>query len=133
LTADPADPVQIETHTLSHPDDPEAVIAAVQLCREIDNSAAPGPFTKREVMPGNLTGGELGGFVRDAATKPAPPRWARRYVRGRRRAENLWTSAIADGSIKPRVTTRNTQAPCVIIGEPAADILKAQHTLSTRL
>jgi choline dehydrogenase-like flavoprotein len=36
---------------------------------------------------------------------------------------------IADGSIMPRVTTGNTMAPCVIIGERAADILKAQHTL----
>jgi choline dehydrogenase len=36
---------------------------------------------------------------------------------------------IADGSIMPRVTTGNTMAPCVIIGERATDILKAQHTL----
>jgi choline dehydrogenase len=36
---------------------------------------------------------------------------------------------IADGSIMPRVTTGNTMAPCVIIGERAAQILKAQHTL----
>jgi choline dehydrogenase len=32
---------------------------------------------------------------------------------------------IADGSIMPRVTTGNTQAPCVIIGERMAEILKA--------
>jgi choline dehydrogenase len=36
---------------------------------------------------------------------------------------------IADGSIMPRVTTGNTMAPCVIIGERAADALKAQHRL----
>jgi choline dehydrogenase len=36
---------------------------------------------------------------------------------------------IADGSILPRSTTGNTMAPCVVIGERAADILKAQHTL----
>jgi choline dehydrogenase-like flavoprotein len=30
---------------------------------------------------------------------------------------------IADGSIMPRVTTGNTMAPCVIIGERAAEIL----------
>jgi choline dehydrogenase len=32
---------------------------------------------------------------------------------------------VADGSIMPRVTTGNTQAPCVIIGERLAEILKA--------
>jgi choline dehydrogenase len=36
---------------------------------------------------------------------------------------------IADGSIMPRVTTGNTQAPCVIIGERAAEILQAEHHL----
>jgi choline dehydrogenase len=36
---------------------------------------------------------------------------------------------IADGSILPRVTTGNTMAPCVVIGERAADLLKAAHHL----
>jgi choline dehydrogenase len=31
---------------------------------------------------------------------------------------------IADGSIMPTITTRNTHAPCVIIGERMAEILK---------
>jgi choline dehydrogenase len=46
----PLDPVQIETNTISHPDDLKAAIACVQLCREIGNSAALRQFTKREVM-----------------------------------------------------------------------------------
>jgi choline dehydrogenase len=36
---------------------------------------------------------------------------------------------IADGSIMPRVTTGNTMAPCVVIGERAAETLQAEHTL----
>jgi choline dehydrogenase len=40
--------------------------------------------------------------------------------------ENL---RIVDGSIMPRVTTGNTMAPCVVIGERAAEILKAKHKL----
>jgi hypothetical protein len=31
---------------------------------------------------------------------------------------------VADGSIMPNVTTGNTMAPCVIIGERAADIIR---------
>ena len=31
---------------------------------------------------------------------------------------------IADGSIMPRITTGNTHAPCVIIGERMSEILK---------
>ncbi len=36
---------------------------------------------------------------------------------------------IADGSIMPRATTGNTMAPCVIIGERAAEILHLDHQL----
>jgi choline dehydrogenase len=34
---------------------------------------------------------------------------------------------IADGSIMPRVATGNTMAPCVVIGERAAEMLKINH------
>jgi choline dehydrogenase len=40
--------------------------------------------------------------------------------------ENL---RIVDGSIMPRITTGNTMAPCIIIGERAAEILRVQHKL----
>jgi choline dehydrogenase len=38
---------------------------------------------------------------------------------------------IADASILPRVTTGNTMAPCVIIGERAAEFLRNEHQLET--
>jgi choline dehydrogenase len=40
--------------------------------------------------------------------------------------ENL---RIADGSIMPRVTTGNTMAPCVVIGERAGEILREEQKL----
>ena len=40
--------------------------------------------------------------------------------------ENL---RIADASVMPRITTGNIMAPCVIIGERAADALRAAHGL----
>jgi choline dehydrogenase len=44
--------------------------------------------------------------------------------------ENL---RIADGSIMPRVTTGNTMAPCIVIGERAAEALRNEHRLETSL
>ena len=38
---------------------------------------------------------------------------------------------IADGSIMPHVTTGNTMAPCIVIGERAAEALRAEHKLET--
>jgi len=35
---------------------------------------------------------------------------------------------VADASIMPRITTGNTMAPCVIIGERAAQLLIADHS-----
>ena len=64
----PRDPVEIDANVLSHPDDLKVAIACVELCREVGNSAALRPFTKREVMPGNLKGRDLERFIRDAAS-----------------------------------------------------------------
>ena len=133
---DPLDPVEIEANMLSHPDDLKAAIAGVQLCREIGNSAALGPFVKREVMPGNLKGAGLERFVRDATMsywhQTCTAKMGRdpmSVVDGQLKVYGVDHLRIADGSIMPRVTTGNTMAPCVIIGERAAQILKAQHTL----
>jgi choline dehydrogenase len=51
----------------------------------------------------------------------------------RRRASQVYgvdNLRIADGSIMPRVTTGNTMAPCIIIGERAAELLRTQYELS---
>lgn len=61
-------PVQIDSNTLSHPDDLRAAIACVELCREVGNSASLRQYAKREVMPGNLKGAGLEDFIRDAAS-----------------------------------------------------------------
>jgi choline dehydrogenase len=133
---EPTDPVQIHANTLAHPDDLNVAIAAVQLCREIGNSAPLRPFTKREVMPGNLTGAELDGFVRDAALSYWHQTCTAKMgqdpmsvVDGTLKVYGIERLRIADGSIMPRVTTGNTMAPCVIIGERAAEILHAEHAL----
>jgi len=41
------------------------------------------------------------------------------------RVDGVKNLHIADGSIMPTITTGNTQAPCVIIGERMAEILAA--------
>lgn len=132
----PLDPVEIEANTLSHPDDVKAAIACVELCREIGNSAALRPFVKREVMPGNLKGAELEHFIRDAALTywhetctAKMGRDAMSVVDGNLKVYGIDNLRIADGSIMPRVTTGNTMAPCVIIGERAAEVLRTEYKL----
>ena len=132
----PSDPVQIETNFLSHPDDMRAAIACVELCREVGNSAALTRFAKREIMPGNLQGADLENYIRDAAStywhQTCTAKMGRdpmSVVDGALKVYGIDNLRIADGSIMPRVTIGNTMAPCVIIGERAAEIIKTGHKL----
>jgi choline dehydrogenase len=132
----PLDPVQIEANFLSHPDDLKAARACVELCREIGNSTHLSRFNKREVMPGTLAGKDLDDFIRNAALTvwhqtctAKMGRDSMSVVGGALKAYGIDRLRIADGSIMPRVTTGNTMAPCVIIGERAREMLRAEHQL----
>jgi len=48
-------------------------------------------------------------------------------VNARLQVYGIQNVRIADGSIMPRVTTGNTIAPCVIIGERASELLQNDH------
>jgi choline dehydrogenase-like flavoprotein len=132
----PNDPVAVDANLLAHPDDVKAAIAAVELCREVAGSDALRPLVKRAVAPGDLRGGDLEDYVRDAAetywhqtctAKMGTDRMS--VVDGSLSVYGVEGLRIADGSIMPRITTGNTMAPCMVIGERAAEIIKAAHGL----
>jgi choline dehydrogenase len=114
----------------------KALIRAIMLCREIGNSAMMSPFVKREVMPGNLAGHALERFVRDAAAAYLHQNCTAKMGRdemsvvdGRLQVYGIDNLRIADGSIMPRVPTGNTMAPCVIIGERAAELIRQTYRI----
>jgi choline dehydrogenase len=130
------DPIQIEANTLSHPDDLRAAIKCVEICREVSNSRPLRPYTKREVMPGNLRGAALEDFIRDAASTyhhqtctAKMGRDAGSVVDAHLRVHGIQNLRIADGSIMPCVTTGNTMAPCIVIGERAGEMLRDFHKI----
>jgi choline dehydrogenase len=132
----PDDPLLIDANTLDHPDDLKAAVACVELCRAIGNSTPLSPYVKREVMPGNLKGPELEDFVREGALtyyhqtcSAKMGRDSMSVVDANLKVYGIDNLRIADGSIMPRVTTGNTMAPCVVIGERAGEMLKAEHKL----
>jgi choline dehydrogenase len=132
----PHDPIQLDANTLADADDLKAAIACIQLCREIANSSPLRPFVSREVMPGHLTCRELQAFIRDAATSywhscgtAKMGRDPMSVVDGTLKVYGVENLRVADASIMPRITTGNTMAPCVVIGERAAEALKNDHEL----
>ena len=82
-------------------------------------------------MPGPMTTEPLKNFIRDAAVTywhesctAKMGRDAMSVVDGQLRVHGIQGLRIADASIMPRVTTGNTMAPCVIIGEQAAAAIR---------
>ena len=132
--SDPSDAVRIDPNYLDDPQDLEDLRAGVRMAREIGNCSALRPFTGREVAPGPLNGAELERFIRDGlgthwhqSGTAKMGRDAMSVVDGKLKVYGVDGLRIADASILPRVTTGNTMAPCVVIGERAAEILGAAH------
>ena len=132
----PSDPIAIQSNALQHPDDVKAMIGCVELCRELGNSAAMRPFVKREVIPGAMAGLESDQFIRKSvgtfwhqSCTAKMGRDAMSVVDAQLKVYGIDRLRIADGSVMPRVPTGNTMAPCTVIGERAAEILKRTYKI----
>jgi choline dehydrogenase len=125
------DPVKIDANYLSHAQDLKDLIAGLATVRQIGNSPALRPYSGREIMAGSLGDKELEQFFRDAATTfwhqcgtAKMGRDEMSVVDGELKVYGVEGLRVADASILPRVTTGNTMAPCVVIGEQAAAFLQ---------
>ncbi|MCC5067122.1 GMC family oxidoreductase N-terminal domain-containing protein [Xanthomonas campestris pv. campestris] len=134
--ADPSAPLRIQANTLSHPDDMRDARATVAIARELAHASAGAHLLKREVMPGALTSSEMEQYLRNSAITfwhqactARMGRDAMSVVDGQLRVHGISRLRIADASIMPNVTSGNTMAPCVVIGERAADLIKAAHRI----
>jgi choline dehydrogenase len=132
----PNDPVDIDAGVLSDPADVKAATRGLRLCRELGNSTTFREFARREVMPGQCGDDELENFVRNSAVSfhhyAGTAKMGRddmSVVDGSLKVRGVDRLRIADGSVMPKVTTGNTMAPCVIIGERAATMIRKSHDL----
>jgi choline dehydrogenase len=128
------DPVRIEANTLSHPDDLRSARATIAIAREMAHAPAFRKLLRREAMPGNLDASDMERYIRDSAvtfwhqactakmgTDPMS------VVNSRLQVYGIERLRVADASIMPDVPSGNTMAPCVVIGERAAEIIKNKH------
>ncbi len=128
------DRVAVHTNFLQDRRDVDALLRAVALCREIGNSPALRRFVRRELMPGPLGAADMERWLRRAAgtyfhqsCTAKMGRDAMSVVDGELRVYGVQGLRIADGSVMPAITTGNTMAPCVMIGERAAELLLKAH------
>jgi choline dehydrogenase len=134
-SADPREMPVVDANMLSDPRDLEAARACVKLCRELGSSDAFSPFVSTERIPG--AGRPIDdAFIRDAAVTY----WHQcgtakmgsddmSVVDAKLAVHGISGLRIADGSVLPRVTTGNTMAPCAVVGERAAEIMRWQYGL----
>lgn len=134
--ADPNAPIEIDANALSHSDDMEAALACVELCRELGNAQAFRPHVVGEALPGPLKGEAMKQFLRESAVTywhqsctAKMGRDAMSVVDADLKVYGVEGLRIADASIMPRVSTGNTQAPCAVIGERAAAVIRRAHQL----
>lgn len=132
----PNDPVRVDLNSLSDPDDLDRLVSCVGFLRELGNSPSLRPYVKRELMPGNLKGDELRTFIRNAVI----PYWhfsgtaklgddPLSVVDSDLRVHGMENLRVADASVMPLITSGNTMAPCVVIGERAAECIRDRHSL----
>ena len=106
----------------------------IELCRELGNHAAFDTLVKREALPGTRDAGAMEDFARNAAVtywhQSCTAKMGRdpmSVVDHRLKVYGIEKLRIADASIMPDVTSGNTMAPCVVIGERAAEMIKATY------
>ncbi|HEY6645076.1 GMC family oxidoreductase [Povalibacter sp.] len=133
---DPHDAIRIEANTLSHPEDLRSAMATIEIGREMAHAPAFRNLLKREAMPGNLGASEMERYVRDSAVTfwhqactAKMGHDSMSVVNGRLQVYGIDRLRIADASIMPNVPSGNTMAPCVVIGERAAEIIKKAHRI----
>lgn len=131
-SADPkADPL-IDPAYLQTEQDRNAFLAAVKLGRDIGNGEAFDGIRKREVLPGPAvtTDEQLSAFLRKAATTYFHPVGTCKMgndrdavVDAQLKVHGVDGLRVADASIMPTITTGNTNAPAILIGWKAADMM----------
>jgi choline dehydrogenase len=128
-SADPRTPPAINFNFLSAPVDAELTVKAIRIARSIMYAPAMEPLQLTELAPGKAltTDDEIIDWVRRAAETTYHPVGTCKMgtdpmavVDPRLRVHGITGLRVADASIMPTLTSGNTNAPSIMIGEKAA-------------
>jgi choline dehydrogenase len=129
-SANPSAAPAIDMNYLACDADVRALLGCLDLCREIGAASAFARYRKREVLPNTRDKAKLTEFVRSSAFTFFHPTSTCKMgidemavVDPRLRVHGMEGLRIADASIMPTVTTGNTNAPTVMIGEKLVQML----------
>jgi choline dehydrogenase len=130
--ADPRRPPAINFNFLSSPPDAQLTVRAIRIARAIMTAPAMAPFLVTEVAPGvdRTTDDEILDWVKKAAETTYHPVGTCKMgsdpmavVDAQLRVHGIEGLRVADASIMSTLTSGNTNAPSIMIGERAADMV----------
>ena len=129
-SADPADPPRIRFNLFAEPEDLAGMVRALELSREIYASSPLRELLAHEVRPGPGKD-DLAEYIRrNAGIRSHPVGTCRMgldaeaVVDPELRVRGIDGLRVADASIMPSLPSGNTNLPCIMIGEKAADLIR---------
>ncbi len=137
---DPAARPSLLFNYMSHPDDVEAFRACIRLSREILSQPAMDPFRGEEIQPGSAitSDADIDAWVRANAESAYHPSCTCRMgapddplavVDPHTRVIGIDALRVVDSSIFPTITNGNLNAPTIMSGEKAADLILGKDPL----
>jgi choline dehydrogenase len=116
--------------------DVQKLVFAIQLMRQLLHTSFFDEFRSAEIAPGIDQSDEaLEAYIRDTAGTMWHPVGTCKMgtdpiavVDPELRVHGIQGLRVVDASIMPTITTGNTNAPTIMIGEKAADLIKASRT-----
>jgi choline dehydrogenase-like flavoprotein len=133
-SSDPSEKPRILTNSLAEPEDVAAMVEGMRIAREVIAQGPLSSVVKREIFPGVAGDGVSGDLEDDLRRRVEllyhPVGTCRMgtddasVVDPELRVRGVDGLRVADASIMPLITGGNTNAPCIMIGERAADLVK---------
>jgi choline dehydrogenase len=135
-SADPGDKPRILTNSLAEPEDVAAMVAGMRIAREIVAAPPLRAVMPREIFPGPDVGdADLEDDLRARVELLYHPVGTCRMgtddgsvVDEQLRVRGVAGLRVADASIMPTIPGGNTNAPAIMIGERAADLVRGRAT-----
>lgn len=131
-SSDPTTPPLVDPNILADPYDLEALCDAIEMCREIARQAPLEEWREREAAPGPeaVTREDIRAFARRSVSTYHHQVGTCRMgvhelavVDPQLRVRGISGLRVVDASIMPVVPSCNTNAPAIMVGEKAADLI----------
>lgn len=135
---DPRQRHEISANYLTDERDIDALIAGFDVIRNIAKQPSIAPYIVQEVAPGSglTTRDALHDYLKETATTVYHPAGtcrmgndAHAVVNPQLKVNGVSGLRVADVSIMPIITSGNTNAPTIMIGEKAADMILSENTV----